>query len=492
MSRPPNRPARRFAVRAALVLLAIGVTVHALVVRTVDAELQQQLAQRGEFVTDHLLAPALQAGTDPDAAAAAVVGDVSEIEGVTIRDDRAAVVGRAGTTRDIDVASCLGAQCLSIPGTDGWLAVLYQDASVVTAAATDVTRRLALVVGVGLLALWLAIVPLAYRLGRELRGQADELREQSRELERLLGREQLTVRRLREVDEMRDRFLESISHELRTPLTVVKGSLQMLATKGDDLPPHLRADLTARAHEKAERLSALVQALLDLNASAEAPQDVRWVDVRAATEAARRALPPRAVEYDLDVEGIVTGRTLLVRTLGALLGNAVRHAPGDDPIVVRARRHGDDVELQVDDRGRGIPEELREEVFAPFRQGPLLDAHSPGTGIGLALVAAHAAQHNGRAWASERPGGGTRIHLLLPDVVGEPPADRGEDAFDDVARSVVTPVVADPARGPRQEPTPPAPERSNADEDAEPAPAPTRRVVRRRVVRRSSPGREED
>ncbi len=318
---------------------------------------------------------------------------------------------------------------------------------------------------------------------------------------------------------MGDRFLGSISHELRTPITVVQGSLQMLASKGDELSADARTDLANRAYEKSRRLSALVQGLLDLNASAESPQQTRWVDLGDAVESARRALPPRPVELDLDVEGIVTERGQLVRALGALLGNAIRHAPGDEPIVVRARRHGDDVELQVDDRGPGIPSRLREEVFEPFRQGDLLDAHSPGTGIGLALVAAYATQHNGRAWVSDRPGGGARLHVTLTDVVGDPADWPDTDpAEDDGSIGVITPVVADARTGPttadvRAEPDEPGPAEAPEpdDTDTEPdvtddtrgddgsfdgdggepppstTPRPQRRVVRRRrIVRRTA------
>lgn len=498
--RPPNRPARRFAARAALVLLAIGVTVHAFVVRTVDAELQGQLEQRGEFVAEFLLGPALAEGDDADTAAARALEEDPQLIAVTIRDAQARIVGSAGQRVTCDVA-----QCVPVPGTDGLVAAIEQDDATVRAAATDVTRRLALVVGGGLLALWLAIVPLAYRLGRELRAQADELREKSVELQRLLDQEQLTVQRLREVDEMRDRFLESVSHELRTPLTVVQGSLQMLEAKGDDIPAPLRAQLVTRAYDKAQRLSALVQALLDLNNASAEDQEQRWVDLRRATDAAASALPPRAVEYDLDVEGIVTDRAQLVRSLGALLGNVIRHASGDDPIVVRARRRGDtDVELQVDDRGPGIPPDLREEVFQPFRQPNLQDAHSPGTGIGLALVAAYAARHDGRAWITGRDGGGARVHVLLPGVVADRPPDAVDDFDDAVADAIVTPVVAStrpgattPATSAREDdagedpddPDGGAGDDHDAGADAVTAasdePRRTRRVVaRRRVVRR--------
>lgn len=472
-----NRPARRFAARTALVLVAIGVATHALVVQTVDAELERQLRFRAEFVVEYLLAPA----ADGDRLASSSLDDLvanPRITSITVRGADGTTVASAGGP-SVDATDV--AHAVAVPGSDGLVATITQDDAVVQAAATQLTRQLTLVLAAGLGLLWLVIVPLAHRLGRELRGQAAELRQQSRELQRLLDREHLTVQRLREVDEMRDRFLESISHELRTPLTVVQGSLQMLASKGNDLPPEARADLANRAYEKSRRLSALVQGLLDLTASTEAPQQLRWVDLAAVVDTARGALPPRPVELDLDVDGIVTDRGQLVRALGALLGNAIRHAPGDEPVIVRARRDGDDVELQVDDRGPGIPPELREAVFAPFHQGDLLDAHSPGTGIGLALVAAYAAQHSGRAWVSERGGGGTRVHLLLVDVVGDPadwPSGDEAEAEDDT-RGIVTPAVdsTDPRSRRSERPAPPT----------EDAAAPEVRTVvrRRRIVRRT-------
>ena len=70
----------------------------------------------------------------------------------------------------------------------------------------------------------------------------------------------------------------------------------------------------------------------------------------------------------------------------------------------------------VEDDGPGIPEEMREAVFEPFRQAPgsSTAAHSPGVGIGLSLVRRFAELHGGRAWVDERPGGGASFHVFLP------------------------------------------------------------------------------
>ena len=77
----------------------------------------------------------------------------------------------------------------------------------------------------------------------------------------------------------------------------------------------------------------------------------------------------------------------------------------------------------VEDDGPGVPTDLREVIFEPFRQGPTAAKSSPGTGIGLSLVARFAELHEGRAWVEDREGGGASFHVFLPSG----PAD-GVDA----------------------------------------------------------------
>jgi signal transduction histidine kinase len=66
----------------------------------------------------------------------------------------------------------------------------------------------------------------------------------------------------------------------------------------------------------------------------------------------------------------------------------------------------------VEDEGDGVPPELREAIFEPFRQGPGPSDHAPGVGVGLSLVARFAELHGGAAWVVDRPGGGASSGLL--------------------------------------------------------------------------------
>src|SRR5581483_1857308 len=105
---------------------------------------------------------------------------------------------------------------------------------------------------------------------------------------------------------------------------------------------------------------------------------------------------------------------LVERILENLVSNAVKHTPPDSKIWVRASRRGNDLSLTVEDNGPGVPEEIKATAFEAFKQGR--PKFSPGTGVGLALVAQFAKLHGGRAWLEDRRGGGSIFRVVVPAV----------------------------------------------------------------------------
>jgi PAS domain S-box-containing protein len=245
------------------------------------------------------------------------------------------------------------------------------------------------------------------------------LRASERKYSDAFRREREAAQRLRTLDEMKNTFLEAVSHDLRTPLTSILGSALTLERSNLDLPREDALDMVARIASNARKLERLLSDLLDLDrlqrgivAPNRRPTDLVDFVTRAIGEADTQG---RVVELDVEPGSVQIDQAKTERILENLLSNSLRHTPDDAKIWIRARPEDGGVAIVVEDDGPGIPEDLREEVFEPFRQAPGSSSeHAPGVGIGLSLVRRFAELHGGRAWAEERPGGGASFHVFLP------------------------------------------------------------------------------
>jgi signal transduction histidine kinase len=104
------------------------------------------------------------------------------------------------------------------------------------------------------------------------------------------------------------------------------------------------------------------------------------------------------------------------RILENLLRNAAKHTPTGTPILVSVDAGGDGATVSVEDEGPGIPADMKEFLFQPFRQGAAARATGLGVGIGLSLVAKFAELRGGVASVEDRSGGGTAFRVYLPDM----------------------------------------------------------------------------
>jgi PAS domain S-box-containing protein len=231
-------------------------------------------------------------------------------------------------------------------------------------------------------------------------------------------REHAAAERLRTLDDMKNTFLAAVSHELRSPLTSILG-LSFTLERTTGLREEDRHDLVVRLSANAQKLDRLLKDLLDLdrlNRGIVEPQR-RACDVGAlarGTLATLDALSKRDVVVSTEDVELEVDSAKVERIVENLLTNAVRHTPTDGTIWLRVEGRPDGGLIVVEDDGPGVAEELRTTIFEPFRQGPAAPSHSPGTGIGLSLVARFAELHGGRAWVEDRPGGGASFRVFLP------------------------------------------------------------------------------
>jgi signal transduction histidine kinase len=206
-------------------------------------------------------------------------------------------------------------------------------------------------------------------------------------------------------------LLANASHELRSPLARMKMAISML----DEVPPPQRAALQREIHTNIAELDALVEEVLlasRLDAAADTSRD-EPVDLLglAAEEAAR-------VEAELHGEAarVQGDDRLLRRGLRNLLENARRYGGQEVELHLKRVQGRGQVEVQVCDRGPGVPEGLRERIFEPFYRLPGHAEQAGGVGLGLSLVRQIAQRHGGTVRCEARPGGGSCFVLTLPEA----------------------------------------------------------------------------
>jgi two-component system OmpR family sensor kinase len=239
-------------------------------------------------------------------------------------------------------------------------------------------------------------------------------------LEEAFGAREASEGRLR-------RFLADVSHELRTPLASIRGYSELFRIGAAREPADADRAMT-RIEEEAARMGVLVEDLLTLarldevrDRPAEAV-DVAQLAEDAAADA-RAVDPDRPIAVDTDGEAIVLGDANQLRqVLANLLGNAVAHTPTGTPIEIAVRPDGQEVELEVRDRGPGLPTDRPEELFERFRRAraerdagvdPAASGRG-GAGLGLAIVDGIVRAHGGSVRAGNAAGGGASFVVSLP------------------------------------------------------------------------------
>ncbi|GGM30070.1 ATP-binding protein [Dactylosporangium sucinum] len=235
------------------------------------------------------------------------------------------------------------------------------------------------------------------------------------DLERLTTSFNEMVEQLARRIERDRRFAADVSHELRSPLQTLAASASVLHRRRDQLDERT-ATAAGLVVDEIGRFQSLVDDLLELSRGDQpvqlAPTDMAALAHRVVEA---RGLPPSIVQARAGLEWTVDRRRI-EQVLVNLLDNAVTHGGG--PVAVRLvedRRCGI---IEVDDEGPGVRPADRTVIFDRFVRGRSAGARGrdDGTGLGLSLVAQHVGVHGGKVRVLDRPGGGARFRVELPDV----------------------------------------------------------------------------
>jgi two-component system sensor histidine kinase KdpD len=314
-----------------------------------------------------------------------IFGGVAEVSGIT---------GDAGPGPDIVVASrALELPLLASRGSVGVLRVEPAEMS----ALSDAEQR------------------------RHLEAIADQI---AAAIERGQLADEAHDARLRvEAEQLRNAVLSSVSHDLRTPLAVVTGAASTLLK--ERLEPLVRRELTETILQEADRLNRLVQNLLDMSRLEAGAIRVKkqWQPIEegigTALNRMEKVLGNRVVTVTLpDTLTLVPLDSVLMEQVFVnLLENAAKYTPPGTPIEVETRLAKDHVEIEIRDRGPGLPEGQEARIFEKFHRGR---TEGGGAGLGLAICRGIVLAHGGRIWAEQRAEGGACFHIVLP-IEGAPP-----------------------------------------------------------------------
>jgi signal transduction histidine kinase len=225
-------------------------------------------------------------------------------------------------------------------------------------------------------------------------------------------------------------LLRMVSHELRTPLGVIQLQTKALERSGSEGLSEAQATALLRTQRAAMRLLQLVDTLLDYTRAQSDQLTLRseWFDlsllVDEIVEEARADAECKGLELRVDVQSglapLCSDRRLVGIVITNLVGNAVKFTECGSIRVSASTEEGVHV-VSVADTGPGIPQEQQNAVFEPFQRLERGGQHSPGFGLGLALVRQLTTTLGGSVQLESREGAGSTFRLRLPPLDVLPP-----------------------------------------------------------------------
>jgi two-component system sensor histidine kinase/response regulator len=234
-----------------------------------------------------------------------------------------------------------------------------------------------------------------------------------------------SLRKLRELERVRDDLMKMIVHDLKTPLTSVLATLEMLADGdfGDVSTPQKAA--IGDVESKSEDLLALIDDILEVARIEEAN-----ITLTLAPMAPGALLAELVHEWNhrfqqeqttvfvsvADDAPIFTGdKGLIKRVFSNLIQNAVTHSSRAVHLDLSARRAGHGVLFTVSDNGPGIPPEYHEVIFRKFGQVEMpRTPRTRSSGLGLTFCKLVVERHRGRIWVNSAEGKGSSFYIELP------------------------------------------------------------------------------
>jgi signal transduction histidine kinase len=225
----------------------------------------------------------------------------------------------------------------------------------------------------------------------------------------------------RKLDRLQEEFVATISHDLRSPLGFIKGYATTLLREDITWDDESRREFLTIINEEADRLTNLIDNLMDSSRLQSGTLQMTFQMVRMDTLLQDLAQRAQMGELNVDVRlecepsnmKIWVDTTRMIQVFDNLFSNAAKYAPGS-PVTISLQWEVDFAHITVRDKGPGIPRDDLENIFKRFYRLSVYQNTAKGTGLGLFICKQIIQAHHGEIYAESNLGEGTIFHILLP------------------------------------------------------------------------------
>lgn len=229
------------------------------------------------------------------------------------------------------------------------------------------------------------------------------------------------ITHFRNAEEIKATFISIVSHELKTPVALIKGYASTLRRDDARWDKHVIQDSLTVIEEEADRLTKMIEDLLDASRLQAGGLPLKRTDVALPTLAGRLAERFQTqtkkhtlkVDFPAEFPVILADETRIEQVLSNLISNAIKYAPKGN-ICIGGQARPEQVILCVSDEGPGIAPHDMPHIFDRFYRAEGAVRKTKGAGLGLYLARAVVEAHGGRMWVDPKPGSGARICFSLP------------------------------------------------------------------------------
>ena len=229
--------------------------------------------------------------------------------------------------------------------------------------------------------------------------------------------------KLKEASQKKTEFVSDVSHELRTPLASIKGFVATIRYE-KDMDPVTREDFLKIIEEESDRLTRIIEDLLDLSRIEAGRLKVNMIPleiediIRKNIEGLKMQAQARAINIEESLPPqlppVFADQDKTAQVIINLLSNAIKYNKEGGKVLVSACEDGRNIRVDVEDTGMGISENDLPHMFEKFYRVEKSSRETPGTGLGLAVTKSLVEVMGGEINVQSRPGEGSKFSFSLP------------------------------------------------------------------------------